>query len=42
MKLRKNKDQGVDTLPVLGIGNKAPIEGAIETEFGGEKKGWAI
>ena len=42
MKLRKNGDQGVDTLPLLGIGSKAPMEGAIETEFGAEMKGWTI
>jgi hypothetical protein len=42
MKLRKNEDQGVDTLPLLGIGSKAPMEGSIETEFGPEKKGWTI
>ena len=42
MKLVKNKDQGVDTLPLLGIGSKAPVEGPTETEFGGETKGWTI
>jgi hypothetical protein len=42
MKLGKNKDQGVDTLPLLGIGSKAPMEGATETEFGDETKGWTI
>jgi hypothetical protein len=42
MKLRKNKDQGVDTFPLLGIGSKASMEGAIETEFGAETKGWTI
>jgi hypothetical protein len=42
MKLGKNKDQGVDTLPLLGIGSKAPMEGATETEFGAETKGWTI
>ena len=36
MKLGKNKDQGVDTLPLLGIGDKAPMEGAIDTEVGAE------
>jgi hypothetical protein len=40
MKLRKNKDQDVDTLPILGIGIKAPMERATETEFGAETKGW--
>jgi hypothetical protein len=31
MRLWKNEDQGVDTLPLLGIGSKAPMEGATET-----------
>jgi hypothetical protein len=42
MKLRKNEDQGVDTLPFLGIESKAPMGGATEKEFGAEKKGWTI
>jgi hypothetical protein len=42
MKLRKNKDQDVDALPLLGIGSKAPLEGVTETEFGAETKGWTI
>jgi hypothetical protein len=42
MKLRKKEDQGVDILPLLGIGSKAPMEGATATEFGGETKGWTI
>jgi hypothetical protein len=42
MKLGKNKDKGVDTLLVLGIGSKAPMEGATETEFGAEMNGWTI
>jgi hypothetical protein len=42
MKLGNNEDQGVDTLPLLGIGNKAHMEGATETEFGAEMKGWTI
>jgi hypothetical protein len=33
MKLGKNEDQVVDTLPLLGIGSKAPMEGASETEL---------
>ena len=33
MKLKKNKDQSVDTLP-LRIGNKTPVEGVTETKFG--------
>ena len=42
MKLGKNEDQSVDTLPLLGIGSNAPMEGATETEFGAETKGWTI
>jgi hypothetical protein len=34
MKLKKNKDQNVDTLPLLKIGNKTPMEGVTETKFG--------
>ena len=42
MKLKKNKDQCVDTLPLLKIGNKTHMEGVTETKFGAEKKGWTI
>ena len=42
MKLKKNEDQSVDTLPLLRIGNKTPMEGVTETKFGAEAKGWAI
>jgi hypothetical protein len=42
MKLRKNEDQSVDTLPLLRIGSKTPMEGAAETEFGVETKVWTI
>ena len=42
MKLRMNEDQGVDTLSLLGIGSKAPMEEATETKFGAETKGWTI
>jgi hypothetical protein len=41
MKLKKNKDQSVDTFP-LRIGNKTPMEGVTETKFGAETKGWTI
>jgi hypothetical protein len=37
MKLKKNEDQSVDTLP-LRIGNKTPIESVTETKFGAETK----
>jgi hypothetical protein len=42
MKLKKNEDQSVDTLPLLRIGSEAPMEGPTETEFGAETKGWTI
>ena len=42
MKLKKNKDQSVDPLPLLRIGNKTPMEGVTETKFGDETKGWTI
>jgi hypothetical protein len=42
MKLKRNKDRGVDTLPLLRIGNKTPMEGVTETKFEAERKGWTI
>ena len=42
MKLGKNEDQCVDTLLLLEIGSKAPMEGVTETKFGAETKGWTI
>jgi hypothetical protein len=42
MKLKKNKVQSVDTLPLLRIGNKTPMEEVTMTEFGAETKGWTI
>jgi hypothetical protein len=42
MKLKKNKDPRVDTLPLRRIGNKTPMEGVTETKFGAEMKGWTI
>jgi hypothetical protein len=41
-KLKKNEDQSVDTLPLLRIGNKTPMEGVTEKKFGAETKGWII
>jgi hypothetical protein len=35
MKLKKYEDQSVDTVLLLRIGNKTPMEGVIETKFGG-------
>jgi hypothetical protein len=42
MKLKKKKDQSVDILPLLRIGNKTPMEGVTEKKFGVERKGWTI
>jgi hypothetical protein len=42
MKLKKNEDQSVDTLPLLKIGNKTPIEEVTEMKFGAETNGWTI
>jgi hypothetical protein len=42
IKLKKNKDQSVDTLPLLRIGNKTPMEGVTETKFKAEMKRWTI
>jgi hypothetical protein len=36
------EDQSVDTLSLLRIGNKAPMEGVTETKFEVESKGWTI
>ena len=38
MKLRKKEDQSVDTLPLLIIGNKTPMEVVTETQIGAETK----
>ena len=42
MKLKKNEDQSVDTVPLLRIRNKTPMEGVTETMFGAVMKGWTI
>ena len=42
MKLKKNEDLSVDTMPLLRIGNKTPMEGVTETKFGGETEGMTI
>ena len=42
MRLRRNKDQGVDALPLLRIGSGTSMEGVAETKFGAETKGWTI
>jgi hypothetical protein len=42
MKLKKSQDQSVDSLPLLRIGSKTPMEGVTETKFGSVTKGWTI
>jgi hypothetical protein len=42
MELKNNEDQSVDTLPLLRIGNKTPMEGVTETNFGAVTKGRTI
>ena len=39
MKLKKNEDQSVDTVPLLRIENKTPMERVTEIKFGAVKKG---
>jgi hypothetical protein len=41
MKLKK-EDQSVDTLLLLRMGNKIPMEGVTETKFGAEMEGRTI
>jgi hypothetical protein len=42
MKLKKKKDQSVDTSSLLRRGNKLPMEGVTETKFGAETEGMSI
>jgi hypothetical protein len=42
MKLMKNKDQSVETVPLLRIGNKTTMERVTEIKFGAVTKGWTI
>jgi hypothetical protein len=42
MKFKKNEDQSVDTLLLLRIGNKTPMEGVTETKLGAVSKGWTM
>jgi hypothetical protein len=42
MKLKKNEDQSVDTLPLLRTGYKTPMERVTETKFGAKMKEWTI
>jgi hypothetical protein len=38
-KIKKKKDQRVDTSFILRIGNKIPMEGVTEIKFGAKTKG---
>jgi hypothetical protein len=42
MKLKNKEDQSVDTLFLLRMGNKIPMEGVTETKCGAETEGKAI
>jgi hypothetical protein len=42
MKTKKKEDQSMDTLLLLRMGNKIPMEGVTETKFGAEPEGTAI
>jgi hypothetical protein len=42
MKLKKKEDQNVDTLFLLRMGNKIPMEGVTETKYGAELEGSTI
>jgi hypothetical protein len=42
MKLTKKEDQSMGTLILLRRGNKTPMEGITETNFGEEMEGWSI
>jgi hypothetical protein len=42
MKLKKKEDQCVDTLLLLRMGNKIPMEGVTETKFRAETEGRTI
>jgi hypothetical protein len=42
MKLKKKKDQSVDTLFLLRMGNKIPMEVVTKTKFKAEKEGRTI
>jgi hypothetical protein len=42
MKLKKKKDQSVDILVLLIMGNKIPTKGGTETKFGAKTEGKTI
>jgi hypothetical protein len=39
MKFKKKEDQSVDTLSLLKMGNKRPMEGVTETKFEAKMEG---
>ena len=41
-KIKKSKEQNVNTSFLFRIRNKTPMEGVIETKFGAKRKGWTI
>jgi hypothetical protein len=42
MRLKKKEDQSVNTLLLLRMGNKIPMEGVTETKFRAETEGRTI
>jgi hypothetical protein len=42
MKLKMKDEQSVDTLFLLRMGNKIPLEGVTETKYGAETEGRTI
>ena len=42
MKLKKKEDQSVNTWTLLRRGNKIPMEGLTETQFGAETEGRSL
>jgi hypothetical protein len=42
MKLKKKEDQSMDTLLLLRMGNKIPMEGVTETNFRAKMEGKTI
>jgi hypothetical protein len=42
MKLKNKKDQSMDTLFLLGMGNKIPMKGITEVNFRAEMEGKSI
>jgi hypothetical protein len=42
MKLKKKEDQSVNTLFLLRMGNKIPMDGVSEIKFGAKKEGKTI